>query len=78
MSRRRASGRIRAAALLVLAAVCLAGMAPALGAGICEEAFVRCFYDPDIIQFFNFMGSGGMFCAAGYVFCRTYVEPILG
>jgi len=78
MSGRRLRVRFRSVAILVLAAGLLAVLAPGLGAGICEEAFVRCFYDPDIIQFFNFMGSGGIYCALGYVFCRTYVEPILG
>lgn len=77
MSARRPSVRFRSAAFLVLAAGLLAILAPGLGAGVCEEAFVRCFYDPNIIQFFNFMGTGGFYCGLGYVFCRTYVEPIL-
>ncbi len=78
MSARSASKRARAAVFVLLAAASLAALAPVLGAGVCEEAFVRCAYDPDIIQFFNFLGSGVIYCGAGYVFCKTYVEPIIG
>jgi hypothetical protein len=77
MSRARGSARFRAVALLVLAAGCLAVFAPCLEAGICEESFVRCIYDPDLNQFFNFLASVPIYCSLGYVFCRTYVEPIL-
>ncbi len=78
MSARRASIGMRAAVLVLFAAGFLAALAPGLGAGLCEESFVRCIYDPDIIQFFNFLGSGAIYCSLGYVFCKTYVEPIIG
>lgn len=77
MSRSRARVRLRAAAFLVLAAGFLAVLVPFLEAGICEEAFVRCIYDPDLNQFYNFLASIPIYCSLGYVFCRTYVEPIL-
>jgi hypothetical protein len=77
MSGRRALVRPRAAALLVLAAGFLAVFSPCLEAGICEEAFVRCLYDPDLNQFYNFLASVPIYCSLGYVFCKTYVEPIL-
>jgi hypothetical protein len=68
---------MKAIALIALAAFLAAALAPGLGAGICEEAFVRCVYDPDLNQFFNFMGSLPIFCGLGYVFCKTYVDPII-
>lgn len=74
---RRTPVRPRAAALLVLAACFLAVLAPCLEAGICEEAFVRCIYDPDLNQFYNFLVSVPLYCSLGYVFCKTYVEPII-
>lgn len=77
MNRRRAPVRSAAAALLVLAAGFLAVLAPGLEAGICEEAFVRCIYDPDLNQFYNFLASIPLYCSLGYVFCKTYVEPIV-
>ncbi len=76
MSARRMTMASRAAVLVLLAAGFLAAFAPSLGAAICEEAFVRCIYDPDV-SLFNFLGSGVIFCSLGYVFCRTYVEPII-
>ena len=77
MSARRSPVRPRAAALLILAAGFLAMLAPGLEAGICEEAFVRCVFDPDLNQFYNFLASVPLYCSLGYVFCRTYVEPII-
>ena len=78
MSARRPSPPVRAAAVLVLAAVLLGPCAAGLGAGVCEEAFVRCIYDPDVNQLMNFMGSGALYCGLGYVFCKKYIEPDLG
>jgi len=77
VSARRSLVRPRAAALLVLAAGFLAVLAPGLKADICEEAFVRCVYDPDLNQFYNFLVSIPLYCSLGYVFCKTYVEPII-
>jgi hypothetical protein len=70
--------RLRAAAFLLLAAGFLAILAPGIHAAVCEEAFIRCIYDPDVNQFMNFMGSGVIYCGLGYVFCKKYIEPDLG
>lgn len=41
-------------------------------AGGCEDAFMRCIYDPFILM--NTM-TGGIYCGAGYLFCKKYIEP---
>jgi hypothetical protein len=76
MSARR-TALFRPAAFLLLAAAGLAALVPGLSAGICEESFIRCVYDPDLILYLPIMGSHPLYCGLGYVFCKVYVEPIL-
>ena len=41
-----------------------------LRAGACEDALFRCLDDP----FWQATLSGPIYCAAGYLFCKKYVE----
>lgn len=63
--------RILVAALIL---ICLVfGMnVVSMQAGGCEDAFLRCLYDP-----FNLVNqiSGGVYCLSGYIFCKKYIEP---
>ena len=43
-----------------------------LEAGRCEDAFMRCMNDPFIIMTAM---TGGIYCGAGYLFCKKYIEP---
>lgn len=41
-----------------------------LHAGDCEEAFIKCIYDP----YWQAVPFGVVYCATGYAFCLKYIE----
>ena len=46
-----------------------AGMA-VVHSGECEEALLRCSYDP----YWQAVAFGAVYCITGYVFCKKYIE----
>jgi hypothetical protein len=62
-----------AAGLLALSLFGL--VAVPLEAGVCEEAFIYCLFDPQPVYAWEIARLA--FCGNGYYFCERYVEPIL-
>ena len=73
MSGQRTSGHFIgfAAGLLALSLVGL--VAGDLEAGVCEEAFLYCMFDPQPLYTWEIARLA--FCGNGYYFCERYVEP---
>jgi hypothetical protein len=63
---------IKAIVIICLAAICLSTLSPALHAGKCEDAFFSCINDPINM----ILMTGKTNCAAGYLFCKKYIEPL--
>ena len=59
------------AATLIFVGLALGMNVISLEAGGCEDAYLRCVYDPYILLNGLF---GGMYCASGYLFCKKYIE----
>jgi hypothetical protein len=59
--------------IILAVVVCLSVLSPALQAGKCEDAFSRCLKDPVMM----ILMTGKANCAAGYLFCKKYVEPFV-
>lgn len=55
--------------LIVLVILVLAASSTGLYSAVCERAFWRCLEDP---FWANYLGP--VYCSAGYIFCKKYIE----
>ncbi|MFW6137382.1 MAG: hypothetical protein ACOC5U_04810 [Candidatus Aminicenantaceae bacterium] len=64
--------KIKGMIIIVSVAVSLAAFSPALEAGKCEDAFLKCINDPVNTM----VPNGQLTCGLGYLFCKKYIEPL--